>query len=181
MAQIPEAPIPSASGPTPPSGGSGQAPWIIAGGIVFAALLVVIALVMLNKDSGSQTPTETPIVSPTEQIPSPTETKPPHTRSPRPSRSPKPSPEPSPSPSPSPVPDDSTLVRESAEKAAEADRPGEVKHVGNVSFFKDSACATREGAAATVRYTSSPKAASFLLCKNTHGKWKVTQGPLYGE
>ena len=77
--------------------------------------------------------------------------------------------------------DNATLVREATQDAAEADRPGEVKHVGNVSFNKDSACATREGAAASVRYTTPVKQATFFLCQKSNGKWKVTQGPIYGE
>ncbi len=73
------------------------------------------------------------------------------------------------------------MVRNAVEDAANADRPGEVKHIGNVNFFKDSGCATREGASVSVRYTSPVKQATWFLCKKGNGAWKVTQGPIYGE
>ena len=137
-------------------------------------LVIVIALVLLFRDSTpepgpspSPSVTESPSPSPS---PSPTKT-----------RSPKPSPSESPTPSPSPTVDNATLVREATQDAAEEGRPGEVKHVGNVAFSKNSACATRNGASASVRYTSPVKQATFFLCQKSNGNWKVTQGPIYGE
>lgn len=161
------------------SGGSSQGPWIIAGAIVLAGLIVVIALVMMNS-GGSSTPSPTPVASSSAPAPEPTATKT-HTRSPRPSPSVTQSPSPSPTASPSPAIDPAVEVRQVVQDAAEADRPSDVRHVGNVQFYKDSACATREGGSANVRYNSAPKAGIFIVCKNTHGRWKVTQGPLYGE
>lgn len=157
-------------GPQPPSRG----PWIIAGSIVVVGLIVVIALVLLFRDSSpepeaSPSPSVTETVSPSAS-PTPTRTRPP-----------KPSVTPTPQPSPSPTVDNATLVREATQDAADADRPGEVKHVGNVAFMKNSSCATRNGASASVRYTSPIKQATFFLCQKSNGAWKVTQGPLYGE
>ena len=147
---------------------------IIAGAIVLVGLIVVIVLVLLFRDD---TPEPGPSPSPSPSLsesPSPSASP-----SPSGTRSPKPSP--SPSPSPSPTVDNATLVRQAIQDAAEADRPGEVKHVGNVEFFKDSACATRDAAQASVRYTSPEKAAIFFTCQHANGRWKVTQGPIYGE
>jgi len=77
-----------------------------------------------------------------------------------------------------------TLVRETVEQAAEAERPGQLKHVGSVAFMDDQNCATGNGASASARFDTSdnqPPAGTYFLCQNANGRWKVTQGPLYGE
>ena len=176
----PQQPPPGGDGGTGGGGGGGGAPpspsrgpWIIAGAIVVVGLVIVIVMVLLFRDSGTSEPVVS--VTPTESpSPSPTPTR---TRSPKPSVTPTESPTPAPSPSV----DNSTLVREATQDAAEADRPGEVKHVGNVDFYKNTACATRQGAQANVRYTTPQKVAIFILCQKSNGNWKVTQGPIYGE
>ena len=72
---------------TSPSRGG---PWIIAGAIVVAGLIVALVLVLLNRDGGTPSSTTSPTASPTGTS-SPTTS---------PTGSPTPSPTPSPSPSP---------------------------------------------------------------------------------
>jgi hypothetical protein len=160
----------------PPGGGTPGAPdrgpWIIAGAIVLVGLLVVIALVLLLRDDDGGEVQGTPSPSPAEETPTPSPTR---------TRTRTPSPSPSPQPSPTPTADDATLIRVAVQRAAERDRPGEVTHVGNVQFYRNPACATREGGQANVRYTVPPKVAIFIVCESSNGRWKVTQGPIYGE
>jgi len=157
--------------------GTSKGPWIIVAAIVLVGILIVFALILLLRPSGEGGGGTSPAVTPAS--PSPADSSPSpekkHTRSPKP-----PKPSPSPAPSPPPAVDNTLLVREAAQKAAESDRPGEVKHVGNVEFFKDPGCSTREGASANVRYETSPKLGVWLLCKQG-SKWKINQGPIYGE
>ncbi|MEX1045817.1 MAG: hypothetical protein WD757_04990 [Actinomycetota bacterium] len=157
--------------------GSGKGPWIVAGAVVVAGIIVAIALVIVL--SGGSGPEPSPSGSPTQtQSPS---------TSPSPSKSPRPkptkSPRPSPSPSPSPVVNNALLVRQSVERAANNDRPGQVKHVGHVDFYRNrQGCSSGDSASANVRYTEADpqKTAVWISCRSG-SRWIVTQGPIYGE
>lgn len=159
--------------------GSGKGPWIVAGAVIVAGIIVAIALVIVL--SGGSGPEPSPSGSPTQtqspsQSPSASPSKSPR---PKPTRSPKPSP----SPSPSPVVNNALLVRQSVERAANKDRPGQVKHVGNVEFYRNrQGCSTGDSASANVRYTEADpqKAAVWISCRRG-SRWIVTQGPIYGE
>lgn len=162
-----------------PQSGSNKGPWIVAGAIVLAGLLVIIALVILlggndsnPKASPSQSPTMASSKSPR-----------PH-RSPKPSGSPSESPSPSPSESasPSPTTDDTALIRVAVEKQANRDRPGELKHIGQVEYYTDKVGCAQTGQAAStfVRFSVQPKAAIYIFCKG-RAHWTYSDGPIYGE
>lgn len=162
-----------------PQTGSNKGPWIVAGAIVLAGLLVIIALVVLLGGNGSK-----PQASPS-QSPTVTRSKSPHPhKSPKPSVSPSESPSQSPSESvsPSPTVDDTALVRAAVGKQADRDRPGELKHIGQVEFFTDKVGCAQTGQAAStfVRFTAQPKAAIYIFCK-ARAHWKYSDGPIYGE
>ena len=153
--------------------------WIIAGSIVLAGLLIMIAiLVVSGGDDEPKAGSSPSIDQPTDE---PTGTPTPRkSRSPRPK--PSPTPTPSPSPSPSPTVDPAVALRALTQKQADRDRPGEVKHVGQVELFKDSTGCPQTGQAASVyvRFSTQPKFGIYIWCE-ARVRWKYHDGPIYGE
>jgi hypothetical protein len=157
---------------------SSNGPWIIAGSIVLAGLMIIIAMALLfgGKNGG-----ESASPSPSMGRHSPVKS-----HSPRPHRSPKPtespSPSLSPSPSPSPTVDATVLLRTAVAKQAARDRPGEQTHIGQVEFYTDNAGCPQTGQAAStlVRFASQPRVGIYIFCK-ARAYWKYADGPIYGE
>ena len=166
------------------SKGSSGTP-IIAGAVVLVGIMIVITLLLLNRDDGSSTaePSTSPAAS-AQPEPSPSKSKRP--KSPKPDTSPTSSPSARPSASPSPTPTipppNNDVIRATVARAANQDRRGEVKHVGGVKLYRTDkvSCATRSAASVGVRYDSSPNFGTFFLCQKGE-RWIITAGPLYGE